>query len=100
MTTTAINGHALFHETAGDGEPVVLIHGSWSSGGAWSAVAEQLRETHRLTLYDRLGHARSARPGGEYTRRHHEDDLAALIEDVCDAPAHLVGNSYAASMAL
>jgi pimeloyl-ACP methyl ester carboxylesterase len=95
-----INGHPLFVDAGGHGEPVVLVHGSWSSHATWRFVAPLLRRSCHVVTYDRLGHSDSARPAGPYTRKRHEDDLIALIEALGLGPVHLVGNSYGALMAL
>ena len=50
--------------------------------------------------YDRRGHTRSPRGAVPPTRRHHEDDLAELIHGRGCGPAHLVGTSYGAIVAL
>jgi pimeloyl-ACP methyl ester carboxylesterase len=99
MSYLKINDHLLYVETEGSGEPVVAVHGSWTNGAVWGAVAETLRASFRFTAYDRLGSSRSERPDTVYTRRRHEDDLAALIEDL-GAPVHLVASSYGGVIAL
>jgi pimeloyl-ACP methyl ester carboxylesterase len=55
-----------------------------------------LAEHFRVVAYDRRGHSRSERPARGWTRRDNEDDLIALVEALDLAPAHVVGNSYAA----
>ena len=50
--------------------------------------------------YDRRGHSLSDRGPGPAPRRQDEDDLASLIEALGAGPAHLVGSSYGAAIAL
>jgi pimeloyl-ACP methyl ester carboxylesterase len=90
----------LYYEELGTGQPVVLVHGGFSDHSTWRFVTEEMPRSLRAIAYDRRGHSRSARPPGELSRRVHEDDLARLIETLGIAPAHLVGNSYGASVAL
>jgi pimeloyl-ACP methyl ester carboxylesterase len=52
-----------------------------------------------VLTYDRRGHSQSERPG-EGLRRDDENDLAALVDELDLAPAHIVGNSFGASIAL
>lgn len=90
----------LYYEEQGDGPPVVLVHGGFSDHTTWRFVVEEMPRSLRVVSYDRRGHSRSGRPPGELSRRVHEDDLAHLIETLGIAPAHVVGNSYGASIAL
>jgi pimeloyl-ACP methyl ester carboxylesterase len=83
---------------AGDGDPLVLIHGAWTDHTTWNALVEPLARSFRVFRYDRRGHSRSARGPVHPSRRRHEDDLAALLETL--GPAHLVGTSYGAAIAL
>src|SRR4051795_10782084 len=100
MAHLTINGNALAVEDGGAGTPVVCVHGGWTGQVVWRAFAERLRAHHAVTTYDRLGHADSARPASGYSRRRHEDDLAALIDQLGRGPVHLVGNSYGGAVAL
>ncbi|MFG2551267.1 alpha/beta fold hydrolase [Streptomyces sp. NPDC048581] len=100
MPRVAVNGVELFYEVAGDGDPLVLVHGSWGDHYNWVPVLEALTRDHRVLVYDRRGHSRSERPPGQGSRREDEDDLAALMEILGFAPAFVAGNSFGASTAL
>lgn len=95
-----IEGTGLYYEEAGAGEPVVFVHGNWSDHSTWGPTLPELPESLRAIVYDRRGLGRSQRTRERLTRRLHEDDLAAVIEGLGPAPAHVVGNSYGASTAL
>lgn len=84
----------------GDGEPLVLIHGGWTDHTTWTRLVPSLSRSFRVIRYDRRGHSRSQRGERLLTRLGHEDDVATLIERLDLAPAHLVGTSYGALMAL
>lgn len=100
MPSITINGYDLHVDRAGAGDPVVLVHGGWSGAAVWCDVATALRDRFDVVAYDRLGHNGSARPVDAYTRRRHEDDLIALVEELRIDPVHLVGSSYGAAIAL
>lgn len=100
MPLITINGQALDVERAGEGDPVVIVHGGWTGAAVWATVAERLRERFDVTAYDRLGYNGSDRPDVDYTRERHEDDLIALIEELDAGRVHLVGNSYGAMVAV
>ena len=100
MPRQHINGIELYYELGGDGDTIVAVHGSWVDHTSWQLVVPGLTQHFRVLTYDRRGHSRSERPIGQSARRIDEDDLAALIETLGLAPAHLVANSYGASIAL
>src|SRR5918997_814338 len=85
---------------AGAGDPLVLVHGSWTDHTAFEAVAEPLARSFRVIRYDRRGHSRSQYGPGPAPRRRDEDDLAELLEALGLGPAHLVGTSYGALISL
>jgi pimeloyl-ACP methyl ester carboxylesterase len=95
-----VNGVRLYYELHGYGEPVVLIHGSWVDGTAWRFVTPGLAETFRVLVYDRRGHSRSERPESQGSVGEDGDDLAALVESLGLAPAHLVTSSFGGTIAL
>ncbi|MGW6710232.1 alpha/beta fold hydrolase [Streptomyces sp. NPDC054956] len=94
-------GPKLYYEVVGEGEPLVLVHGSWNDHTSWQpAIDADFRASFRVLTYDRRGHGRSEAGTGPGTRRQDEDDLAALIEQLGPAPAHVAGNSFGAATAL
>jgi pimeloyl-ACP methyl ester carboxylesterase len=99
VTIGTFNGVELYHESAGTGDPVVLVHGSWGDATGWMFMVPALAEAYQVVTYDRRGHSRSEQPG-DGLREDDVDDLAALIEGLGLAPAHVVGNSMGASIAL
>ena len=101
MPIATANGTDLFYEVSGtSGDPVVLVHGSWVDHHDWDAVALLLARSHRVLAYDRRGHSRSPRPATQGSVREDADDLAALLERVGLAPAHVVANSFGGIVAL
>ncbi|MGK5545551.1 alpha/beta fold hydrolase [Streptomyces sp. URMC 127] len=100
MARVRVRGTELFHEVAGEGEPLVLVHGSLADHYTWQAVVPALATSFRVLVYDRRGHSGSTPASGNGARRDHEDDLAALMETLGLAPAHVAGNSFGASTAL
>jgi len=90
----------LWTTAAGTGAPVVLVHGSWDDHRSWGAVAAGLRGHHRVVVYDRRGHGASTAPAGQGRIGEDVDDLLAVIDAVTGGPAHVVGHSYGATVAL
>jgi pimeloyl-ACP methyl ester carboxylesterase len=98
--TIDVNGVRLYYELHGSGEPLVLVHGSWGDARSWRFVVPGLAESFRVVVYDRRGHSRSERPDRPGSVDEDGDDLAALLEALGLAPAHVVTNSYGGNIAL
>jgi pimeloyl-ACP methyl ester carboxylesterase len=98
--TREVNGVQLYYELHGSGEPLVLVHGSWGDATGWTFVVPTLAENFRVLIYDRRGHSRSERPGTPGSVDEDGDDLAALLNTLDLAPAHVVTNSYGGNIAL
>lgn len=96
-----INGVQLYWELTGEsGEPLVLVHGSWIDHHNWDPVIPLLASSFRVLTYDRRGHSQSERPTSQGSAQEDTADLAALIETLGLAPAHIVGNSMGGSIVL
>lgn len=80
--------------------PLVLVHGSWGDHHNWDPVLPALSESFQVLAYDRRGHSQSERPAGQGTIFEDADDLAALVEELGFAPAHVAGNSFGATIVL
>jgi 3-oxoadipate enol-lactonase len=91
------DGGWLRYATAGEGHPVVLIHGFGLDAGMWDAQWEAFAQRHRVIRYDLRGYGASTLPEGPYS---HVDDLLALIDFLGANPAHLVGLSLGGRVAL
>jgi len=93
-----VNGTRLYVDVAGEGDPLVLIHGFALDARYWDVQFEAFARQHRVIRYDRRGYGRSANPNGEpYS---HVGDLKALLEHLGAAPAHVLGHSDGAHVAI
>ncbi len=101
MSLARVNGVKLHYEITGtSGDGLVLVHGSWVDSTNWDAVVPGLAETFRVLTFDRRGYSRSERRPERGGTVENVGDLAALVEEVGFAPAHIVGNSHGASIVL
>jgi len=91
---------ALHVERAGQGPPVVLLHGWSSSSRAFAPMLEHLAPHHRVLAPDLRGHGRSPAPAAGYAMEDHAADVAALLEREDVTGAALVGWSMGAQVAL
>jgi pimeloyl-ACP methyl ester carboxylesterase len=101
MPIDKINNINIFWKLTGDkGDPLILVHGSWGDHHDWDLVTEKLAKTFRVLTYDRRGHSQSERPIGQGYVKEDIMDLLELINRLTLSPAHIVGNSYGASIVL
>jgi pimeloyl-ACP methyl ester carboxylesterase len=95
-----LHGHQVVYRIAGDGPPVVLVHGMVNASRHWSAVAERLASRHLVIAPDLIGHGDSATPRGDYSLGAH----AAVIRDLLSAlgieRATMVGHSLGGGIAM
>jgi 3-oxoadipate enol-lactonase len=100
MPRASLDGVELEYTLRGEGDPVVLIH--WGVCAAWAAPlldAPALRN-HRLLSYDRAGFGASGRIDGPLTMADHAEHLRLLLRELGLGPAHVVGHSSSALIAL
>jgi pimeloyl-ACP methyl ester carboxylesterase len=101
LPVTEANGVKLYYEQLGGrGDPLLLIHGSWTDHSNWNPVVAGLSESFRVVTYDRRGHGLSEKPGTQGSGEEDARDAAALLARLEMSPAHIVGNSSGGSIAL
>lgn len=98
MRVAAPDGTTLVVDTAGAGSPVVFVHGSNGGLDSWAEIGA-LIAGHRIVRYARRNHPPSA--AGPTGFAVEAEDLCTVLREVCGAePAHVVGGSYGATVAL
>jgi 3-oxoadipate enol-lactonase len=97
LLLTRADGGCLQYATAGDGAPVVFIHGFGLDSNMWDPQWAAFAKRHRVIRYDMRGYGGSSVPEGPYS---HTEDLLALIDFLGAHPAHLVGLSLGGRVAL
>ncbi|MES2521159.1 MAG: alpha/beta hydrolase [Gemmatimonadota bacterium] len=84
----------------GVGEPIVLVHGAFTSSHLWQDLLPRLPKGHRVLVLDLLGHGRSDPPRhAAMTLAAHADRLAALLDVMGVNVATLVGHGFGAAIA-
>ncbi|MBV9119293.1 MAG: alpha/beta fold hydrolase, partial [Chloroflexi bacterium] len=95
-----VNGIRTHYLEAGDGPPVVLVHGGGpgSSGQwGWFHTIPDLSKHFRVLAIDQLGFGETEKPAHlSYSHQDRVDHLAAFVDVLCLAPVNLVGNSMGA----
>lgn len=98
MPKVPIDGFQLYYESAGDGEPLVLIPGFGSGASLWSRLIGPLARHFRVISFDPRGVAQSHNPSDKPVRPQTisllADDLAELLRVLGIAKTHVVGVSF------
>ena len=102
MSVIDIEGLRLNVEQAGDGSPLVLLHGFTGAAAGWAPVIESLGAGFRTIAIDIVGHGASDAPGAvdRYAMRRCVDDLVAAVRSLGHERAHWLGYSMGGRTAL
>lgn len=98
--TVTLHGYDLHYVDAGDGEPVVFIHGLLGSHRDWTDLLAGLSDDHRALAPDLVGHGASAKPVGDYSLGAHAATLRDLLDHLGIETVTLVGHSLGGGIAL
>jgi 2-succinyl-6-hydroxy-2,4-cyclohexadiene-1-carboxylate synthase len=101
MSAIVVDGLRWEVRGRGTGRPVLLLHGFTGRGSSWGAHATSLPRSFRVVVVDLPGHGRSgfAEPSRMSVERS-ADDLATILLGLDATPAHVVGYSLGARIAL
>ncbi len=86
----------------GSGAPLLLLHGFLGRGSNWAAHATSFARDFRVVVVDLPGHGRSGIPSdpARASVERTADDLASILDRERLAPAHVLGYSLGARIAL
>jgi pimeloyl-ACP methyl ester carboxylesterase len=93
----ASNG--IYYRVAGEGEPLLLLHGLLASGTMFDPLIELLRDRFRMVVPDLRGHGNSGQLGGPYDVAALAADLAAVQTEAGCEPAVVMGYSHGGAVA-
>lgn len=97
-----LRGHDVYsYEWENDGEAVVLLHGGLSKTASWDYImVPPLEDRFHLYAYDRTGQGFTGDQVGSLHFDFQTHEAIAYLEDVVKEPAHLIGWSDGANIAL
>lgn len=85
---------------AGDGDPLLLLHGALCDSRAWRAELEELADEFTVIAWDAPGCGGSSDPPDDYRLPEYADTLAALVEALDIQRPHVLGHSFGGGLAL
>lgn len=102
MANIDVNRVKLEYVEQGQGEPIVFIHGSASDYRTWQNQLNVFDKQFRTIAYSRRYHwpNQPIVEGVDYSMAEHIEDLKMLLNTLKAKPAHLIGHSYGALIAL
>jgi 2-succinyl-6-hydroxy-2,4-cyclohexadiene-1-carboxylate synthase len=102
MTAMEVDGLRWEVRTRGAGTPLLLLHGFTGRGSSWGDHATALAHDHRIVAVDLPGHGRSGTPDDprRASVERSADDLATILRRLSASPAHVLGYSLGARIAL
>lgn len=102
MATANNDGVDIHYEVTGSGPPVVLLHGFPDSGRLWRhQVPVLVGAGFRVIVPDMRGYGASTKPADvdSYNILHLVSDVGAVLADVGEPRAHVVGHDWGAAVA-
>ncbi len=100
MTYVDAGGVHTWYAEQGAGQPLLLLHGALTDASEFGATAPALAERFRVLTPERRGHGHTPDLPGPISYDLMAHDTVAFAETLGLGPAHLVGHSDGANVAL
>jgi len=97
-----VRGYNLHYAEAGEGQPILLIPGAFSTYRHWNRIIPYLSEHYKLLCLDYLGVGDSDKPkfGFGYTIEEQADLIVKMLGALQIDKVHILGVSYGGAIAL
>ena len=90
----------LHYTEAGNGQPMVLLHGNGEDGTYFKHQIEYFSKFYRVIAVDTRGHGKSPRGGGAFTLKRFAADLKVFFDEMGIQKAIVLGFSDGGNIAL
>ena len=95
-----IDGVKIHYEIAGEGEPVLLLHGWGGCIGSFAPVAQFLSKDHRVISLDFPGHGESDEPPVPWSVTEYAEMTRKFMEALSIVPADIIAHSFGGRVAI
>src|SRR5436190_2892168 len=95
-----VHGVPTYVVDAGEGPPIVLIHGYGDTADGWRRVVPGLLDRHRVIVVDVPPFGRSGQPQAKKLLDFYKDYFPVLLDELEVEPATVVGHSLGGAIAL
>ncbi len=86
-----VDGLPVWYETAGDGDPLVLLHGGLATNATWNAQFDGFAPHRRVVAPERQAHGHTPDREGPISYQSMADQTIGFLDAVGVGPADLVG---------
>ncbi len=100
MPIVQVRDLAMYYETHGEGEPVLLIGGLATDVTDYETIIRDLAQSYRIIAFDNRGVGRSDKPKGQYSIDLLAQDTAGLLGALGVGPTNVIGVSMGGRIAL
>ena len=100
MPWVEVSALRIAFERAGQGPPLVLLHGAVCDGRVWRPQVDALANEFTVVAWDAPGCGQSADAPESFRLPEYADVLAELIAALGLSPAHVLGHSFGGALAL
>lgn len=101
MDMVDVDGLQIWYERAGDGPPLVLLHGYVGDGPTtWRRQIDELRDEFTVVAWNAPGVGRSSDPPESFGLAGYADCLAGFVRCLGLADPHVAGLSFGGALAL
>ena len=91
-----VNGMQMYYEVSGQGDPVIVLHGSYMNIPSMGAIIPKLAETHKVYALELQGHGRTTDIDRPITYANLADDVGVFMDKVGLKKADVFGYSMGA----
>jgi len=99
MPTAMVNGINMYYEVHGQGEPFVLIMGSFGSLEAWALQVLAFQKYYKVIVFDNRGIGKTEKSPDPYTIATMAGDTVGLLDYLDIDRAHVLGMSLGGPVA-
>ena len=100
VETIELHGNEVSYLRAGEGPPILLLHGIAGSFETWAPLIPALSRHHTVIAPDMLGHGCSAKPRGDYSLGAYAAGARDLLLALGHESATVVGHSLGGGVAM
>ncbi len=97
MPYTTNRGHKIYYTLEGEGPLFIFQHGFLDNAECWkeSGYVDRLKADFKVACIDSLAHGKSDKPedAGSYVLSQRASDIVAVMDDIGEKKAHLLGYS-------
>ena len=100
MDELEVQGLRIAYERAGDGPPLILVHGFVGDSREWRRQLDGLSDEFTVVAWDAPGSGRSSDPPPSFRMPDYADSLAAFVDALGLVRPHVAGLSFGGALAL